>query len=56
MEGAAIAQICTLNKIPFVIIRCISDLAEDTDQVYEEAAAAKESIYLTENLVKRMGK
>lgn len=25
MEGAAIAQVCTLNKIPFVVIRSISD-------------------------------
>lgn len=25
MEGAAIAQICTLNKVPFIVIRSISD-------------------------------
>lgn len=25
MEGAAIAQVCYLDKIPFVVIRCISD-------------------------------
>ena len=25
MEGAAIAQVCTLDKIPFVVIRAISD-------------------------------
>ena len=25
MEGAAIAQICTLDNIPFVVIRAISD-------------------------------
>lgn len=25
MEGAAIAQVCTLNKIPFIVIRSISD-------------------------------
>jgi len=25
MEGAAIAQVCTLNKVPFIIIRSISD-------------------------------
>jgi len=28
MEGAAIAQTCWLNKIPFVIIRSVSDLAD----------------------------
>ena len=26
MEGAAIAQVCTLNEIPFVVVRVISDL------------------------------
>lgn len=25
MEGASIAQVCTLNKIPFIVIRSISD-------------------------------
>ena len=25
MEGAAIAQVCTVNKVPFCVIRCISD-------------------------------
>ena len=29
MEGAAIAQVCHLNHIPFVIIRAISDKADD---------------------------
>lgn len=26
MEGAAIAQVCALNKIPFIVIRSISDI------------------------------
>ncbi len=29
MEGAAIAQTATANKVPFVIVRAISDLADD---------------------------
>lgn len=29
MEGAAIAHAAFVNQIPFVIVRCISDLAED---------------------------
>ncbi|MCF0135218.1 MAG: 5'-methylthioadenosine/adenosylhomocysteine nucleosidase [Lachnospiraceae bacterium] len=29
MEGAAIAQVCTVNAIPFVILRAISDGADD---------------------------
>ena len=43
MEGAAIAQACYLNKIPFVIIRAISDKADGSDivdyPVFEEKAA-----------------
>lgn len=36
MEGAAIAHACTLSKIPFVIIRCMSDCADDSaTNVYE---------------------
>lgn len=30
MEGAAIAHACTVNKVPFVIIRCMSDCADDS--------------------------
>lgn len=33
MEGAAIAQTCYLNKTPFVIIRSISDKADDSAEV-----------------------
>lgn len=29
MEGAAIAQVCTVNKVPFAILRTISDGADD---------------------------
>jgi adenosylhomocysteine nucleosidase len=37
MEGCAIAHACTLNQIPFVIIRAISDQADDDAGVtYEE--------------------
>ncbi len=41
MEGAAVAQVCAVNGIPFVIVRCISDLAETkTEEFYEEKAGA----------------
>ena len=41
MEGAAIAQVCYLNQIPFVIIRAISDKADDSEEMsYQEFEAA----------------
>ncbi|MBR3401159.1 MAG: 5'-methylthioadenosine/adenosylhomocysteine nucleosidase [Parasporobacterium sp.] len=41
MEGAAIAQVCYLNQVPFVIIRAISDKADDSEEMsYQEFEAA----------------
>ena len=43
MEGGAIAQVCYLNNIPFVIIRAISDKPDETEYVdytvFEKQAA-----------------
>jgi len=37
MEGAAIAHVCHLNKVPFVIVRAISDKADgESPKVYSE--------------------
>ena len=37
MEGASIAQVAYLNQIPFLIVRAISDKADDSaDMAYEE--------------------
>ena len=33
MEGAAIAQICTLNNVPFIVIRSISDKPNGSNQM-----------------------
>lgn len=41
MEGAAIAQVCYLNNIPFVIIRAISDKADDSEEMSYELFAEK---------------
>lgn len=54
MEGAAIAHGAYLNQIPFVIIRAISDKADDSAQVEYpvfEKAAAKHSARLVEDMV-----
>ncbi|MPM31040.1 5'-methylthioadenosine/S-adenosylhomocysteine nucleosidase [bioreactor metagenome] len=42
MEGGAIAQICYGNGVPFLIVRIISDLADDTanDTYYDFKAKA----------------
>lgn len=37
MEGASIAHTAFLNNLPFLVIRCISDLADDNaNQTYDE--------------------
>jgi adenosylhomocysteine nucleosidase len=37
MEGAAVAQVCVVNKVPFVILRSISDLAgKDAGMSYDD--------------------
>lgn len=57
MEGAAIAHGAYLNHIPFVIIRAISDKADDSSEVEYpvfEAAAAKHSAALTAEMLRRL--
>ena len=50
MEGCAIAQTCYANKIPFVIIRCMSDTADDSvkETYSEETASRLSSTFLLE--------
>ena len=45
MEGAAIAQACYLNSIPFLIVRAISDKADDSATVDYPAFEAKAIIH-----------
>lgn len=55
MEGASVAHGAYLNNIPFVIIRAISDKADDSaemDYPTFEAAAAKHSAALVKEMVK----
>lgn len=57
MEGAAIAQAAWLNGIPFVVIRAISDKADDSatmDYPTFERQAIAHSVALVENLIGRL--
>ena len=53
MEGAAIAQVCHLNAIPFVIIRCVSDKNDGSAAMEFEEFAAKAAVQCA-NVVKHM--
>lgn len=57
MEGAAIAHAASLNQIPFLIIRAISDKADDSasvDYPAFEAKAIEHSVKLLLELCKRL--
>ena len=54
MEGAAIGQACYLNQVPFLIIRAISDKADDSanmDYAEFEAMAIRNSVKLVMEIV-----
>ncbi|PNV60830.1 5'-methylthioadenosine/adenosylhomocysteine nucleosidase [Clostridium sp. chh4-2] len=57
MEGAAIAQAAYLNKVPYLVIRAISDKADDSasiDYPIFEAAAIEHSVRLVAAMIKEM--
>jgi len=57
MEGAAIAQAAYLNRVPFVIVRAISDKADDSasvDYPTFERQAIEHTVKLVENFVARI--
>ena len=57
MEGAAIGQAAALNGIPFLIIRAISDKADNSanmDYPTFEKLAIEHSVRLTQGMLKRM--
>lgn len=57
MEGAAIAQAAWLNKLPFVIVRAISDKADDSatmDYPTFERQAIQHSVALVERFVEKL--
>lgn len=57
MEGAGIAHACYLYGIPYLIIRCISDMADESAKSiysFNEDAAAKESSSIVLETLKRL--
>lgn len=57
MEGAAIAQAAYLNKVPFVILRAISDKADGSahmDYPEFEARAAQHSLNLVDEMIRTL--
>lgn len=57
MEGAAVAQACYMNKIPFVIVRAVSDKADEGAKVSFEnfmAEASKNSSRIILGMIKRL--
>ena len=58
MEGAAIAHTCVRNHVPFVIVRSISDKADDTSKVeyrMTEQAMAEHCAGIVGYAVRRLG-
>ena len=57
MEGAAIAQVAYLNQTPFVVIRAISDKADDSakmDYPVFEKQAIENSVRLVNHMVEKL--
>ena len=55
MEGCAVAQTCYANNVPFVIIRCMSDTADDSvKETYSEETASHLSSTILMEVIKEM--
>ncbi len=56
MEGCAIAQTCYANNVPFVIIRCMSDTADDSvKETYSEETASRLSSTFLLEVINKLG-
>ncbi|EOF4704595.1 5'-methylthioadenosine/S-adenosylhomocysteine nucleosidase [Klebsiella oxytoca] len=59
MEATAIAHVCHSYGVPFVVVRAISDVADQQSHLsFDEflAVAAKQSTLMVENLVQRLAR
>lgn len=56
MEGASVAQVCTVNEIPFLVIRTISDKADEKASInFNEflPLVAKNSFHMVDNILRK---
>lgn len=59
MEGAAIGHVASINRIPFVVIRCMSDMADDNGEStarFNEREGANISAHIVCTMVRSLGK
>lgn len=57
MEGAAIAHACTINNTPFLIVRCMSDMADETVEStysFNEDECARMSAEFVQEILKNI--
>jgi adenosylhomocysteine nucleosidase len=59
MEGAAVAQVCHMNEIPFVVIRSMSDRADHSANInfaeFAQTAARRSNEMVKRMIQKRLG-
>ena len=58
MEGAAIGHVASINRIPFAVIRCMSDMANDhgeTTARFNEKEGANISAHIVCTMVQALG-
>lgn len=56
MEGASIAHVCTLNGVPFVVVRAISDKADGAGMEEEYPVFERKAAHLCAEVVERMAR
>ncbi|SCB68589.1 Protein of unknown function [Bacillus mycoides] len=54
MEGAAIGHVAHINDIPFLVLRCISDSADDSAQVSYDDFVKTAANYCSEIIVEML--
>ena len=58
MEGASVGTVCYINKVPFCVIRAISDEANgtsDVDYPTFKVSAGKRSVEIVQEFIRSIG-